>query len=97
MSGHGARATDSGERERFECTRCGACCIAPDISTTNKPAGQRCEHLTEDLLCGIYDHRPDVCRRYQPDEICLMIAAPTLAERVRKYAELFDIRPEDSH
>jgi Fe-S-cluster containining protein len=69
--------------------------VAPDISTLGKPAGQRCAHLGEDLRCTIYDRRPAVCRRYRPDEICLEIAAPTLEERVRKYAELFDIRLED--
>jgi Fe-S-cluster containining protein len=23
---------------------------------------KRCPHLTEDNLCDIYDHRPDICR-----------------------------------
>ena len=41
--------------------------------------------------CRIYDARPSVCRAYRPDELCLRIAAPTLAERVRKYLELFGL------
>ena len=55
---------------------CGACCIAPSISSpipgmpAGKPAGVRCIHLTEDYRCGIYTHpdRPEVCDRFQADE-----------------------------
>ena len=78
----------------IECSRCGACCIGADITALGKPVGVRCQHLTRDNLCAIYDHRPDVCRRYQPDETCLMIEAPTLGERVRKYMDLFGLQPE---
>jgi len=73
------------------CTECGACCVAPDIATLGKPAGVRCEHLQEDNRCAIYEDRPSVCRQYQPDASCLMIEAPTLSDRVRKYAVLFDL------
>ncbi len=79
----------------FECTKCGACCVAPDISSLGKPVGQRCEHLTEDNLCGIYERRPEVCRRYKADEICLQIEAPALDERVRNYLKLFGLESED--
>jgi hypothetical protein len=30
---------------------CGACCIAPSISTLDKPAGQPCKHLDAELRC----------------------------------------------
>ncbi|MDF2182907.1 YkgJ family cysteine cluster protein [Neptuniibacter sp. CAU 1671] len=42
---------------------CGACCIAPSISSLNKPAGVPCVHLTEDMRCGIFGkpERPKVC------------------------------------
>ncbi len=48
---------------------CGACCIAPSISSPipgmahGKPAGVRCVHLTPDKLCGIFgrEDRPAVC------------------------------------
>jgi len=42
---------------------CGACCIAPSISSLNKPAGVACVHLTEDMRCGIFDRpeRPKIC------------------------------------
>ncbi len=78
----------------MECTRCGACCVAPDIAGLGKPVGARCPHLTDDLLCAIYEDRPDVCRQYQADEICRMIEAPNLDERVRKYLDIFGLAAE---
>ncbi|MEX0987972.1 MAG: YkgJ family cysteine cluster protein [Bacteroidales bacterium] len=55
---------------------CGACCIAPSISSPipgmpdGKPAGTRCIHLTEDYACAIYDSpdRPEVCAKFKADE-----------------------------
>ncbi|MCE5194961.1 MAG: YkgJ family cysteine cluster protein [Nitrospiraceae bacterium] len=52
---------------------CGACCIAPSISSPipgmpeGKPAGVRCLHLTGDCFCGIYENpeRPKVCKSFQ--------------------------------
>lgn len=53
---------------------CGACCIAPSISSplpglpNGKPAGVRCLHLTDDDRCrlwGTTDY-PKVCQRFQP-------------------------------
>jgi len=78
----------------MECTRCGACCVAPDIAALDKPLGLRCPHLTADNLCSVYDRRPQVCRDYQADEVCRLIEAPTLEERVRKYLELFGLTAE---
>ncbi|WP_117239894.1 YkgJ family cysteine cluster protein, partial [Klebsiella pneumoniae] len=48
---------------------CGACCIAPSISSPipgmpqGKPANVRCVQLSEDNLCNIFGsiHRPTVC------------------------------------
>ncbi|MCU0661136.1 MAG: YkgJ family cysteine cluster protein [Myxococcota bacterium] len=73
------------------CRRCSACCVAPDIAALHKPLGRRCEHLQSDGLCGIYETRPDICRRYRPDELCDTIAAPTLDERVRNYLTVFGL------
>ncbi len=78
----------------MECTCCGACCVAPDIAALDKPLGLRCPHLTEDNLCGVYEQRPSVCRDYAADEVCRLIEAPTLDERVRKYLELFGLAGE---
>lgn len=77
-----------------ECTRCGACCVAPDIAALDKPLGLRCPHLGEDSLCTIYDRRPAVCRSYSADELCEKIAAPTLRERVDNYLRLFGLEDE---
>lgn len=77
-----------------ECTRCGACCVAPDIAALDKPLGLRCPHLGADNLCQVYEQRPAVCRSYQADEVCERIAAPTLEERVQKYLALFDVEAE---
>lgn len=52
---------------------CGACCIAPSISSLNKPAGVPCPHLNADMLCGIFGQtgRPACCSGLQPsDEMC---------------------------
>ena len=58
---------------------CGACCIAPSISSpipgmpSGKPAGMRCLHLSLDNLCGLFGRpeRPSVCGGFQPDvEVC---------------------------
>jgi len=58
---------------------CGACCIAPSISSAipgmpdGKPAGVRCIQLTPDNRCMLFNEpgRPDVCGTYSPtDEFC---------------------------
>lgn len=52
---------------------CGACCIAPSISTLGKPAGIPCPHLTADLRCALFGQsaRPACCRGLQPAaEMC---------------------------
>lgn len=58
---------------------CGACCIAPSISSPipgmpdGKPAGMRCVQLTEDNRCQIFGkpERPAICVRLRPNiEMC---------------------------
>ncbi|GHG66248.1 YkgJ family cysteine cluster protein [Comamonas sp. JC664] len=80
--------------KKVECTCCGACCVAPDIAALDKPLGMRCPHLLEDNLCAVYAQRPAICRDYQPDEVCTLIEAPTLEERVEKYLGLFGLQEE---
>lgn len=80
--------------EAFECTRCGACCVAPDIAALDKPLGVPCVHLGADDLCTIYERRPAVCRSYQPDRLCGDVAAPTRDERVRRYLAVFGLEEE---
>ncbi|WHQ76615.1 YkgJ family cysteine cluster protein [Pantoea sp. Lij88] len=59
---------------------CGACCIAPSISSPipgmpqGKPANVRCIQLSEENLCMIFgsDLRPKVCGSLQPSgDMCL--------------------------
>lgn len=53
---------------------CGACCIAPSISSPipgmpqGKPAGVRCVQLTDDLRCALFGRpeRPAVCVALRP-------------------------------
>jgi Fe-S-cluster containining protein len=78
----------------MECTQCGACCIAPDIAALDKPLGQRCPHLTEALLCGVYERRPAVCRSYAADAFCEEIAAPSIEARVHNYLAAFGLLEE---
>lgn len=73
------------------CFRCGVCCIAPDISTLRKPARVRCQHLTENNLCSIYDSRPAVCRTYLPDALCEELQRVPPAERVDRYLKVFGV------
>ena len=55
---------------------CGACCIAPSISTPipgmseGKLAGERCIQLDDDNLCKIFaqSSRPDACLNFQASE-----------------------------
>ncbi len=58
---------------------CGACCIAPSISSPipgmpqGKPAGVRCVQLTADNRCMLFGkpERPAVCVRLRPNvEMC---------------------------
>ena len=59
--------------------RCGACCIAPSITSpipgmpNGKPAGVRCIQLGEDERCKIFGHpdRPAFCAGLQTSaEMC---------------------------
>ena len=53
---------------------CGACCIAPSISSVipgmpqGKPAGMRCVQLDDHDRCRLFGHpeRPAVCSSLQP-------------------------------
>ncbi|AIN59477.1 MULTISPECIES: YkgJ family cysteine cluster protein [Pseudomonas] len=58
---------------------CGACCIAPSISSPipgmpqGKPAGERCLHLNVENLCALFGkpERPQVCGGFKAEaDIC---------------------------
>ncbi len=71
---------------------CAACCIVPSISSSSpkhpngKRAGEKCKHLTDDLLCDIFDSpdRPAVCGGFTPEKLfcgdCREYAVETLAK-----------------
>jgi Fe-S-cluster containining protein len=67
---------------------CGACCIAPSISSSipgmpnGKPAGVPCIHLDEDFRCKIFHHpdRPAVCSEFRAEPlVCKDSAQAALA------------------
>ncbi|WP_194756116.1 YkgJ family cysteine cluster protein [Aliidiomarina indica] len=58
---------------------CGACCIAPSISSPipgmpkGKPANTRCVQLNDDNLCSLFGkpERPLVCEQFQAQsDVC---------------------------
>ncbi|MDD2744693.1 MAG: YkgJ family cysteine cluster protein [Rhodocyclaceae bacterium] len=52
---------------------CGACCIAPSISSLKKLAGVACPYLAEDMRCRIFTQpeRPACCAGLQASrEMC---------------------------
>tara|TARA_Y100001949_G_C15982122_1_gene328865 strand:- start:333 stop:617 length:285 start_codon:yes stop_codon:yes gene_type:complete len=73
-------SSSSSESEAMECRLgCGACCIAPSISSAipgmpdGKPAGERCIQLTQDNLCKLFGlpERPRVCLVFKADiDVC---------------------------
>lgn len=66
--------------DKIECRKnCGACCIAPSISSPipnmphGKPAGVPCVNLDPEMRCRIFNSpdRPAVCSSLQPtEEMC---------------------------
>ncbi|HMV50697.1 MAG TPA: YkgJ family cysteine cluster protein [Blastocatellia bacterium] len=71
---------------------CGACCIAPSISSPipgmpqGKPAGVRCVQLTADNRCLLFGkpERPEVCTSLRPHrEMCGDDAAHAMAWLLR--------------
>ncbi len=63
----------------MDCRKCGACCIAPSITTAipnmpyGKPAGARCANLSDRNECVLYGKatRPAFCIGWQPmPEVC---------------------------
>ncbi len=45
------------------CGACTLCCTAMAVPELGKPNGVECEHLTP-TGCGIYEERPESCRRF---------------------------------
>ncbi|MCP5284958.1 MAG: YkgJ family cysteine cluster protein [Burkholderiaceae bacterium] len=66
---------------------CGACCIAPSISTLGKPAGVPCVHLDADRRCRLFGlpTRPAVCASLQPSPA---MCGPDAAHAIRWLTDL---------
>ncbi len=75
----------------MECREgCGACCIAPSISSLAKPAGVPCPHLTAELRCAVFaqPQRPACCGGLQPSvEMCGVSREEALAWLARLETE----------
>ncbi len=76
---------------------CGACCIAPSISSPipglpdGKRAGIKCIHLQKDYSCGIYEQRPRVCIDFRAEELVCGTSrqeALTILSRLEKESDL---------
>jgi len=72
----GSRAVGRGLRER-SCGTCTACCTALGVLEIDKPPCTPCKHLGTTKGCGIYETRPESCRRYH----CMWRAGLISAER----------------
>jgi Fe-S-cluster containining protein len=72
---------------------CGACCIAPSISSpipgmpSGKSAGERCIQLDKDNLCRLFGkpERPKVCRQFKP---CPSICGGSTQQALLNISEL---------
>jgi len=73
--------------------RCGACCIAPSITTPlpgmpyGKPAGIPCVNLDDELRCRLFGRaeRPAFCASLRPME---SMCGNTRADALHRLAEL---------
>jgi hypothetical protein len=66
---------------------CGACCIAPSISSLGKPAGVPCVHLDTARRCRLFGRpeRPAVCASLQPSPA---MCGPDAAHAIRWLTDL---------
>lgn len=70
------------DNEAMDCRPgCGACCIAPSISSLGKAAGAPCVHLDAARRCRLFGRpeRPAVCASLRPSpEMCGRDAAQAM-------------------
>jgi len=76
---------------KIDCLMCGTCCTAFDIEGIGKRAGERCDHLSEDNKCMIYENRPWGCRGYKPDELCTLVDGLSAEDKVRLFSKVYDV------
>jgi hypothetical protein len=66
------------------------CCKVPPIPELEKPAGRWCSHAVTGKGCGIYESRPDVCRRFY----CQWIVDPRLGPEWKPEKAKFVVFPD---
>lgn len=72
------------------CSACGACCIAYSISTLNKPAGAPCKNLLDNGKCSDYKNRPQVCRDFKADNLCIFISPLLKEEKIKILQKIYE-------
>jgi Fe-S-cluster containining protein len=80
------------KKSKINCFQCGVCCTVFEISSLNKPECEVCKYLTDDNLCSIYDKRPDVCKNFMPDEICVLISTLPKDEKLYVVKKIYGIK-----
>lgn len=75
----------------IECLMCGACCTAYSISSLDKPAGKACVHLMDDKKCDDYDNRPQVCRDFKADKLCILLSTLGDEERLKVIKQIYGL------
>ncbi len=51
-----------------------------------------CKYLSKDNLCEIYEDRPDVCKNFMPDEICVLISTLSKDDKLRVVKKIYGIK-----
>jgi Fe-S-cluster containining protein len=66
MQGSSRQANPPEMPSSRQCGPCNLCCTAMHVAALDKPAGTPCEHQGKAAGggCGVYDHRPSVCRNW---------------------------------
>lgn len=77
--------------DKIECQQCGVCCTVFDISSLGKKEGIPCKFLAPDNGCNNYEARPQVCRGYKPDEICILISTLNSADKIKIVQKIYGL------
>jgi uncharacterized protein len=72
------RAAMAGTSER-DCGSCSMCCKNTVIAELDKPFGRWCRHCEIGKGCGIYQERPDTCRKFA----CFWLQIDSLPDELR--------------
>jgi Fe-S-cluster containining protein len=76
---------------KIDCQQCGVCCTVFDIAALKKKELTPCKYLDENNRCTIYENRPDVCKNYMPDEICMLISTLDKSDKIKVVQKIYGI------